>query len=79
MATYPTSPGALRVASVVQDQRRATDKLFQFTPLPKQLPFIRAVLTDEPPWEQWFLAANRAGKIGGRGLLRRHAGPLRPG
>ena len=62
MATYPTSPGALRVASVVQDQRRATDKLFQFTPLPKQLPFIRAVLTDEPPWEQWFLAANRAGK-----------------
>jgi phage terminase large subunit-like protein len=62
MATYPTSPGALRVASYVQAQRRASDKLFQFQPLPKQLPFIRAVLTDEPPWEHLFLAANRSGK-----------------
>lgn len=62
MATYPTSPGAVRVAAIVQAQRRASDKLFQFQPLPKQLPFIRAVLTDEPPWEHWYCAANRAAK-----------------
>jgi phage terminase large subunit-like protein len=62
MATYPLSPGSLRLASYVQAQRRASDKLFQFQPLPKQLPFIRAVLADEPPWEHLFLAANRSGK-----------------
>ena len=64
MATlpFPVTPGVQRLARVMLERRQAADRLRQFQPLPKQLPFIRAVLTDEAPWEHWYCAANRAGK-----------------
>ena len=64
MATlpFPVTPGVQRLARVMLERRQAADRLRQFQPLPKQLPFIRAVLTDDAPWEHWYCAANRAGK-----------------
>lgn len=62
MATFPSTPGMQRLAAYTYEAHKQRDRLRQFTPLPMQLPFIRAVLNDDPPYEHWFCAANRAGK-----------------
>jgi phage terminase large subunit-like protein len=62
MLPFPVTPGVKRLAGIMLKARQATDRLRTFQPLPKQLPFIRAVLTDAAPWEHWYCAANRAGK-----------------
>ena len=49
------------ILAVALAERRKNDPLRLFAPLPKQRPFIDAVL-DATTWENWFIAANRAGK-----------------
>jgi hypothetical protein len=56
-----SSPSALFRETYVR-QRTAADGLFQFQPLPIQLPFIKAVLGGAAPYEVWLCAGNRSGK-----------------
>ena len=44
-----------------REKRRQSDPLHTWTPLPKQRPFVQAVLHG-PTATNWFIAANRAGK-----------------
>jgi phage terminase large subunit-like protein len=55
-----TDKAALLIEAAIAERSKG-DPLRQWRPLPKQEPFIRAVL-DATTWENWFIAANRAGK-----------------
>src|SRR5262245_52067103 len=62
LAAVPVTPGVQRLSALKMQARDQADALRRFQPLPKQLPFIRAVLADHAPYEHWYCAANRAGK-----------------
>jgi phage terminase large subunit-like protein len=51
----------LILVTELEQRRRAGDPLRSWSPLPKQQPFVNAVLHG-PAFTNWFIAANRAGK-----------------
>lgn len=57
------------------------DPLKQFQPLPVQRPFLKAVLSADPPYEHWYCGSNRSGKtLGGAycGAVLARRGPDSP-
>ena len=64
------------------NRRTANDPLMTWEPTPKQRPFINAIM-DGPTHENWFIAANRAGKSQALAYcvakLARFGTPERPG
>jgi hypothetical protein len=57
------------------------DPLKQFHPLPVQLPFLKAVLSADPPYENLYCGSNRSGKtLGGAycGAVLARRGPDSP-